>query len=143
MAAIVSFLIGPVGRWIIIGIAALAWLSYHDGKVADRARTGYVLEAEKTAAEAKAKEEERQRKAAESSLEEFRRRLESSRAEEDRRSKELSYALAENERLRKSAGLSAADVDFILCQRSGAPSRCRGNNNRAGGSTPQPAAPAE
>ena len=74
---IVFFTRTLVGRALAVLLALLAafgafrvWLSHHDATLL----SGYVLRVEKTAAEAKANELERQRNAATQALEEYRKR---------------------------------------------------------------------
>ncbi|QIG74528.1 hypothetical protein EVC10_020 [Rhizobium phage RHph_Y25] len=86
--------------------------------VAREARAGYVLVAEKTAAEAKAAEMERQRNAAAQATEEHRKRLEAAQASEhaarDTLENEIrSYELQLSEKNRACA-LTAADRDWLL-----------------------------
>lgn len=82
------------------------------------ARAGYVLLAEKTAAEAKAAEMERQRNAAAQATEEHRKRLEASQAAEQAAKDTLEseirgYELILSEKNRACA-LTAADRDWLL-----------------------------
>lgn len=86
--------------------------------VAREARAGYVLIAEKTAAEAKAAEMERQRNAAAQATEEHRKRLEASQAAEqaakDTLEQEISsYELQLSEKNRACA-LTADDKRWLL-----------------------------
>ncbi|ASS55921.1 hypothetical protein [Rhizobium leguminosarum] len=82
------------------------------------ARAGYVLVAERTAAEAKAAEMERQRNAAAQATEEHRKRLEaaaaqSAKSEITREAEIRGYELLLSEKNRKCLA-DAADVDFLL-----------------------------
>jgi hypothetical protein len=84
---------------------------------AREARAGYVLVAEKTAAEAKATEMERQRNAAAQATEEHRKRLEAAQASEQAAKDTLeneirSYELQLSEKNRKCVA-DRADVDFV------------------------------
>jgi hypothetical protein len=85
---------------------------------AREARAGYVVLAEKTAAEAKAAEMERQRDAASQALDEHRKRLEASQAAEqfakDTLETEITaYELQLSEKNR-SCAITAADRDWLL-----------------------------
>jgi hypothetical protein len=82
------------------------------------ARAGYVLIAEKTAAEAKAAEMERQRNAASQATEEHRKRLEAAQAAEQAAKDTLeseinAYELQLSEKNRACA-VTAADRDWLL-----------------------------
>ncbi|TBF08738.1 hypothetical protein [Rhizobium ruizarguesonis] len=86
--------------------------------VAREARAGYVLLAEKTAAEAKATEMERQRNAAARATEEHRKRLEAAQAAEQAARDTLeteiqSYELQLSEKNR-SCAVTAVDRDWLL-----------------------------
>lgn len=77
MGALLAFAVGPVGRWIVIGLAFLAWTAYQRDQAADKARqecpaeqlqkTVDELQRQRDAAEAarKAAEEQAARTAAE------------------------------------------------------------------------------
>lgn len=82
------------------------------------ARRGYVVIAEKTAAEAEAAELRRQRNAASQSLDEYRKRLAVSEASEEQANARMEKENAENETALKNRGRScfadADDVDFIV-----------------------------
>ncbi|QIG67273.1 hypothetical protein EVB37_037 [Rhizobium phage RHph_TM3_3_3] len=85
---------------------------------AREARAGYVLLSEKTAAEAKAAEMERQRNAAAQATEEHRKRLEAAQASEQAAKETLeqeisSYELQLSEKNRACA-ITAADRDWLL-----------------------------
>ncbi|WP_049732873.1 hypothetical protein [Rhizobium ecuadorense] len=85
---------------------------------AREARAGYVILAEKTAAEAKATEMERQRNAAAQATEEHRKRLEAAQASEqfakDTLETEIkSYELQLSQKNRQCV-LDRGDVDFLL-----------------------------
>lgn len=115
-----AFLANPIGKVVgAIGLCVLAfigfriWLAAHDANV----RSGYVLLAEKTAAEAKASEMERQRNAAAQAVEEHRKRLDAAESEnvksEITREAEIrGYELLLSEKNRKCMA-DGADVDFI------------------------------
>lgn len=38
MSALLAFAVGPIGRWIVIGLAFLAWTAYQRDQAADKAR---------------------------------------------------------------------------------------------------------
>lgn len=38
MAALAAFAFGPIGRWLLIGLAFLAWTAHQRNQAADRAR---------------------------------------------------------------------------------------------------------
>jgi hypothetical protein len=85
---------------------------------AREARQGYVLIAEKTAAEARATEMERQRNAASQAVEDHRKRLEAAQAQEQSAKDTLeneirSYELLLSEKNRACA-VTAADRDWLL-----------------------------
>lgn len=85
---------------------------------AREARQGYVLVAEKTSAEARAAEMERQRNAASQATEEHRKRLEAAQASEQAAKDTLeneirSYELILSEKNRACA-VTAADRDWLL-----------------------------
>jgi hypothetical protein len=85
---------------------------------AREARQGYVLVAEKTAAEARATEMERQRNAASQAVEDHRKRLEAAQAQEQAAKDTLeneirSYELILSEKNRACA-VTAADRDWLL-----------------------------
>ncbi|MBX5082179.1 hypothetical protein HJB56_05185 [Rhizobium lentis] len=85
---------------------------------AREARADYVLLAEKTAAEAKAAEMERQRNAAAQSLTEFQKRAAADDIADRQRQATLEQDLRANELLlsekNRSCAADAGDVDFIL-----------------------------
>lgn len=39
MAGLITFSFGPIGRWLVIGLAFLAWTAYQRNQAADRARS--------------------------------------------------------------------------------------------------------
>lgn len=77
MSALLAFAVGPIGRWLVIGLAFLAWTAYQRDQAADKARdecqaeqlqkTVDELQRQRDAAEAarKAAEEQAARTAAE------------------------------------------------------------------------------
>ncbi|HJP68650.1 MAG TPA: hypothetical protein VJ846_07090 [Sphingomicrobium sp.] len=82
------------------------------------ARAGYVLEAEKTAADAKATEMQRQRDAAAQATEEHRKRLASAEAEEQAAKDTLETEITNYERIlsekNRACAVTAADRDWLL-----------------------------
>lgn len=124
MAILTWLLTSKLGR-LLLGAVALVgaffafklWLAAHDASIASQARAGYVLLAEKTAAEAKAAEIQRQLEAAKQSLESFQKRLEAETAQDkiddQKREQEIaSYELLLSEANRRCTA-TAADIDFI------------------------------
>lgn len=124
MAILTWLLTSKLGR-VILGVTAFAgaffafklWLAEHDASIASQARSGYVLLAEKTTAEAKAAEIQRQLEAAKQSLESFQKRLEAETAQDkiddQKREQEIaSYELLLSEANRRCSA-TAADIDFI------------------------------
>ncbi|WP_017993959.1 hypothetical protein [Rhizobium leguminosarum] len=106
--------VGAVGLCVLAFIGFRIWLAAHDANV----RSGYVLLAEKTAAEAKAAEMERQRNAAAQATEEHRKRLAAAEASEQAAKDTLeneirSYELQLSEKNRACA-VTAADRDWLL-----------------------------
>ncbi|MGO6707586.1 hypothetical protein [Rhizobium johnstonii] len=102
----------PVVREFIVGRVEL-----ERGKAADAAREGYVLLAEKTAAEAQVVEMERQRNAAAQASEEHRKRLEASQAAEQSAKDTLEQEISAHEKALDAAGsncrLTDADVRWL------------------------------
>lgn len=90
MTAIITWLLtSKIGRILLGGLVIIgaffafrAWLAWHDSNVAEAAKNGYVLLAEKTAAEANAAEIQRQLDAAKQSLATFQKRLEAETAQD-------------------------------------------------------------
>ncbi len=125
MTAIITWLLtSKIGR-ILLGVlivvgaffAFRAWLAWHDSNVAEAAKNGYVLLAEKTAAEAKAAEIQRQLDAAKQSLATFQKRLEAETAQDkiddQKREDEIkSYELLLSEANRKCL-LDSGDLEFL------------------------------
>jgi hypothetical protein len=85
---------------------------------AREARAGYVLIAEKTAADAKAAEMERQRNAAAQATEEHRKRLEAAQAQEQAAKDTLEQEISNYERIlsekNRACAVTAADRDWLL-----------------------------
>jgi len=81
-------------------------------------RAGYVLIAEKTAADAKAAEMERQRNAASQAVEEHRKRLEAAQAQEQAAKDTLEQEISNYERIlsekNRACAVTAADRDWLL-----------------------------
>jgi uncharacterized protein YlxW (UPF0749 family) len=78
------------------------------------ARAGYVLLAERTAAEAKAAEMERQRNAAAQATEEHRKRLEAAQAARDTLEQEISSYELQLSQKNRACLLDRSDRDFLL-----------------------------
>lgn len=116
----IAFLLSPLGKIAAAALLLLGlylgfrvWLHQHD----QATLSGYVLLSEKTAAEAKAAEMQRQRDAAAQVNEEDRKRLEAAKAElaktEINREADIrGYELLLSEKNRKCLA-DAADVDFL------------------------------
>ncbi|MBY3073388.1 hypothetical protein HFO71_24035 [Rhizobium laguerreae] len=109
-----------LGAGVLAGLAIyhLYALSIGYPSAAREARAGYVLVAEKTAAEAKAAEMTRQRNAATQATEEHRKRLEAAQAAEQAAKDTLEteirgYELILSEKNRACA-ITAADRDWLL-----------------------------
>ncbi len=125
MTAIITWLLtSKIGRILLGGLiivgaffAFRAWLAWHDSNVAEAAKNGYVLLAEKTAAEAKAAEIQRQLDAAKQSLATFQKRLEAEtvqdKIDDQKREDSIrSYELLLSEANRRCA-VDQSDIDFI------------------------------
>jgi len=117
MFGIIDYL--KLGAGIVAGLMLYHLYAVAIGypSAAREARQGYVLLAEKTAAEAKATEMERQRNAAAQATEEHRKRLEaaeaqSAKSEITREAEIRGYELLLSEKNRKCLA-DAADVDFL------------------------------
>lgn len=115
---------GVMGRALIILVGAVAlfwgavtWLKLHDAAVARNARAGYVLAAEKTAAEAQVAELQRQVRAGERALEEHRQRLAADQAYDQQQSIQREQEILAYEALLSQANrrcaLSADDLRFL------------------------------
>lgn len=116
-----AFFLSPLGKVAAVALVVAAaylgfrwWLHEHDAAIL----SGYVLVAEKTAAEAKAAEMERQRNAAAQATEDHRKRLEAAQASEQAAKDTLeneirSYELQLSEKNRACA-ITAADRDWLL-----------------------------
>lgn len=109
-----------LGAGILAGLALyhLYAISIGYPSAAREARAGYVLVAERTAAEARADEMTRQRNAAAQATEEHRKRLEAAQASEQAAKDQLeteiqSYELQLSEKNR-SCAITAADRDWLL-----------------------------
>ncbi len=120
-----AFFATPLGRWvgsIVGGLLIIAmiyggfrlWLSSHDASIL----SGYVLLSEKTTAEAKVTEMERQRNEARQAINDYRKQLETAKAQDakddiETESRIRSYELLLSEKNRSCAA-DQSDVDFIL-----------------------------
>ncbi|MBX4921012.1 hypothetical protein HJA76_15070 [Rhizobium bangladeshense] len=120
-----AFLATPFGRWAgsIIGVLLLIaaiilgfrwWLHEHDKALL----SGYVLLSEKTTAEAKAAEMERQLNAATQATEEHRRRLAAAEAAEQAAKDTLEQEISNYERTlsekNRACAVTAADREWLL-----------------------------
>lgn len=77
MTGLIAFVTSPLGRWVVIGLAFLAWTAYQRDQAADRARQECQAEQlQKTVDEL-----ERQRDAAREALEEAEKRQRQTEAE--------------------------------------------------------------
>lgn len=108
-----------LGAGVIVGLFVYHLYAVTIGypSAAREARAGYVLVAEKTAAEARAAELERQRNAAAQATEEHRKRLEAAQASEQAAKDTLeneirSYELILSQKNRKCLA-DAADIEFL------------------------------
>ncbi|MDV4166180.1 hypothetical protein R1538_34590 [Rhizobium leguminosarum] len=106
---------GVAGGLMLYHVYALA-IGYPSA--AREARAGYVLVAEKTAAEAKAAEMLRQRNAAAQATEEHRKRLEAAQAAEQAAKDTLESEISNYERTlsekNRACAITAADRDWLL-----------------------------
>ncbi|MDR6103261.1 hypothetical protein QE369_003458 [Agrobacterium larrymoorei] len=93
------------------------WLSSHDAALLK----GYVLLSEKTAAEARAAELERQRNAAAQALEDYRRRAVADALTQQKRQAELEEAIRNDNQTMDDGDYRWSDADRLwLCQQRGA-----------------------
>ena len=77
MTALLGFITSPLGRWVVIGLAFLAWTAYQRDQAADRARQECQAEQlQKTVDEL-----QRQRDAAKEALEEAEKRAQQTEQE--------------------------------------------------------------
>jgi hypothetical protein len=116
-----DFITGPIGKVLGGALLLLAlyggfrlWLHNHDASIL----LGYVLLSEKTTAEAKATEMERQRNEARQAINDYRKQLETAKAQDakddiETESRIRSYELLLSEKNRACAA-DQSDVDFIL-----------------------------
>lgn len=105
---------GAVAIVILAFFGFRVWLASHDAGV----RSGYVLLAEKTSAEAKATEMERQRNAASQALDEAEKRRSADDIADQAREAEANIQVSEYEKRLAAAGRQCAldgdDVRFLL-----------------------------
>ena len=93
------------------------WLSSHDAALLK----GYVLLSEKTAAEAKAEELERQRNAAAQALEDYRKRAVADALTQQKRQAELEEAIRNDNQKMDDGDYRWSDADRLwLCRQRGA-----------------------
>ncbi|MBX5190111.1 hypothetical protein HJB86_14470 [Rhizobium sp. NZLR3b] len=109
-----------LGAGITVGLVLYHLYAVSTGypSAAREARAGYVLLAEKTAADAKAAEMERQRNAAAQATEEHRKRLEAAQAAEQAAKDTLEQEISNYERTlsekNRACAVTAADRDWLL-----------------------------
>jgi len=118
-------LLGRIATLIIAVLLVFAgfrlWLSSHDAALLK----GYVLLSEKTAAEARAAELERQRNAAAQALEDYRKRAVADALTQQKRQAELEEAIRNDNQTMDDGDYRWSDADRLwLCQQRGAPD-CR------------------
>lgn len=108
-----------IGAGLALGIVLM--LGYnaliHDPMVEREARAGYVLEAQKTALEAKLTEQQRQTEAGKLVIASYQEVLKNARADEAEKSQQIETEIAGYEVRLKEAGrrcdLDASDIDFL------------------------------
>jgi uncharacterized membrane protein YdbT with pleckstrin-like domain len=109
-----------LGAGVIVGLFAYHLYAVTIGypSAAREARSGYVLVAEKAAAQARAEEMERQRNAAAQATEEHRKRLVAAEASEQAAKDTLEQEILNYERTlsekNRACALTAADRDWLL-----------------------------
>lgn len=124
MAVVTWLLSSKIGRIILSATAIVGaffafklWLAAHDASVASQARAGYVLLAEKTTAEAKAAEIQRQLEAAKQSLASFQKRLDAETVQDKIDDQKREYEILSYERLLSEANRRCAvdqsDIDWL------------------------------
>lgn len=125
MMAIVTWLLSSKLGRILLGAVGIVgaffafklWLAAHDASIASQARSGYVLLAEKTTAEAKAAEIQRQLEAAKQSLASFQKRLEAEASQDKIDDKKREDEILSYERLLSEANRRCAvdqsDIDWL------------------------------
>ncbi len=119
-----AFLLTPIGRWVasIIGVIALLvglyagfrwWLHEHDKALL----SGYVLQSEKTAAEAKAAEMERQLNVTSQILTEYQKRKQAEDILDQQKQDQSEQEIADYEKkladAKRSCVLDSFDIDFL------------------------------
>ncbi len=122
----IAFFTGTfIGRTLAVMLALLAafgvfrvWLSHHDATLL----SGYVLRVEKTAAEARANELERQRNAATQALEEYRKRAAADALTQQKLEAQLEEAIRNDNSNPDDGDYKwTRDDERWLCQQRGAP----------------------
>ena len=112
---------GGVALLVVGYFGFQVWLAAHDRSVADAAREGYVILAEKTAAEAKAAELQRQLSAATAAKQSLQEQITKDTAEDAQREKEREQRIFEYEvrlsQANRRCTLDSGDVDAILRNR--------------------------
>ena len=91
MPALLAFFLGPVGRWVAIGIAIVAWTAYQRDQAADKAREQCQTEQLRKTLQ----EIARQRDAAKAALEEAEKQAAISRSEMSDLERERDELIAE------------------------------------------------
>jgi len=135
MMAIVTWLLSSKLGRILLGAVAVVgaffafklWLSAHDASVASTARSGYVLLAEKTTAEAKSKELQRQLDAAQQSITAFQAKYSIAKQEETKAKLTLEQEISAYERMlsEKNRTCALSSDDAIWLQHNGSPQPSR------------------
>lgn len=114
-------LLGRIAAFLIAVLLAFGgfrlWLSSHDAALLK----GYVLLSEKTAADAKAAELERQRNAAAQALEDYRKRAVADALAQQKRQAELEEAIRNDNQTMDDGDYRWSDADRLwLCRQRGA-----------------------
>jgi hypothetical protein len=115
---LVASLAGGVALCVTAYFGFTIWLAAHDRSVANEARQGYVLLAEKTAAEARANELQRQLSAADSAKQSLLEQITKDTAEDAQREKDREQRIFEYEvrlsQANRRCTLDRSDLDAIL-----------------------------
>jgi hypothetical protein len=111
---------GAIGIVALIGLAYV-WLLSHDARVAAEARQGYVILAEKTAAEAKANELQRQINAATGAQQSLQQQIQKDAVDDAAREKDRDARILEMEarlsQANRRCSLSRDDITDIVRDR--------------------------
>lgn len=115
---LVASLVGGVALCVAAYFGFTIWLAAHDRSVANAAREGYVILAEKTAAEAKAAELQRQLSAATVAKQSLQEQITKDTAEDAQREKDREQRIFEYEvrlsQANRRCTLDRSDLDAIL-----------------------------